>query len=164
MFIKQKHSLDEIQSSDAVSLVMLERDGCSWQVFLIIRARPWEHLSTLLMYLSRPSVTSDLINGASQSTSFQITKLKCNLLYRVLMNYLRRLKGTVPRAPIQKKWTSPCKCDSITFVSRQCICRAFYKTINFYYFRNIIQIILWLGKTIFFQRPLSKTIIRQWNN
>lgn len=98
MFMKQKHSLDEIQSSDAVSLVMLERDGCSWQVFLIIRARPWE---TPEYTLSRLSVTSDLINGALQSTSFQITKLKCNTVY-----YLRRLKDTVPRAPSQKKWTS----------------------------------------------------------
>lgn len=51
--MKQKHSLDEIQSSDAVSLVMLERDGCSWQVFLIIRARPWETPEyTVDVYLS----------------------------------------------------------------------------------------------------------------
>lgn len=103
------------------------------------------------MYLSRPSVTSDLINGALQSTSFQITKLKCNILYRVFMNYLRRLKDTVPRAP------SPCKCGSITFVSRQCICNGFLQNnYYYYYFRNLIQIRLSTWQNNIFPTPIIK--------
>lgn len=115
-----------------------------------------KHLSTLLMYLSRPSVTSDLINGALQSTSFQIAKLKCNILYRVFMNYLRRLKDTVPRAPSQKKWTSPCKCGSITFVSRQCICNGFLQNNYYYYFRNLIQIRLSTWQNNIIPTPVIK--------